>query len=517
MKSYVVVFFGALAAALLTTPGVARLARAMRIVDRPGTRKVHTAAVPRIGGLAVVVSALAAAVPVIYLNHAIRTGFALELAHMLPLLATSAFIFVVGFVDDRIHIAARTKLLAQVAAALVACAAGIRIDFVAVAGWGAIHFGWWSWPITVVWIVGITNAVNLIDGLDGLAAGISAITCGAIAVFSIHTGQVVMATLMLGMLGALAGFLFYNFNPARIFLGDCGSMFLGFFLATASVVCATKSATLVGLALPALALGLPIFDTLFSMIRRALERRSMFAPDRNHLHHRLIGMGLKHRHAVILMYVVTLLAAGLGMFMMVTRDLATVAVFAGAMVPVLVIFRVVGAVRLREAFSAFQRNRAITREAKQQRQGFEHLQLRLREAEDLRQWWRAFRRAAREMDFARMVIELTDAEGAVHRLSWRLPERNGSAGRAIHVTVPLPHDRSGETLQAHVSVRINGSLESASRRLGLFGRLLDEHRLADLLRSRPVEAEGLDAAPLEPARLPGQYVAEAMLPSQPNK
>ena len=127
------------------------------------------------------------------------------------------------------------------------------------------------------------------------------------------------AVIMLAFLGSLTGFLFFNFNPAKIFMGDCGSLFLGFMLAGASVACASKSTTIVGLGLPMLALSVPIFDTLFSMLRRFLERRSLFAPDRRHIHHRLMDIGLGQRYAVIFIYLVTLIAVGFGMFMMVTQ------------------------------------------------------------------------------------------------------------------------------------------------------------------------------------------------------
>jgi len=459
----------------------------MRIVDRPGTRKVHATAVPRIGGLAVVIAMLTVTVPVLLLKGIPWEPLRVIQSHLRPLgtqvvalLAASVFICLVGLVDDILHLPARVKLLAQFAAALAVCAFGIRIGVVGFGPSLKAPLGFWSWPITIIWIVGITNAVNLIDGLDGLAAGISAIACGVIAVFAFHWGQVLMGVLMLGLLGSLTGFLFFNFNPAKIFLGDCGSMFLGFFVATASVLSAMKSATLVGLAMPALALGLPIFDTLFSMLRRLLERRSLFAPDRNHIHHRLIDMGLNHRHAVILMYMVTLLAAGIGMFMMITRDVGSVIIFACALLPVLLIFRTVGAIRLREALMALQRNRAIAREAKEQRQGFEEMQLRLRRAIGMEQWWRAVRRTARELGFARLTVEMKNRDGTTRKLVWRLPHRKLRTDEMIFTTIPLRHRRRGEPLRADIDVPVYGSLESAGRRVALFGRLLDEHSLADL-------------------------------------
>mgnify|MGYP006291802883 CR=1 FL=1 len=476
--SYLVTFLGSFLAALVATPAVARLARSMRIVDRPGTRKVHATAVPRIGGLAVVTAAVATSLAAFFIEPRLAHHFGLLDKQLYVLLGASGFVFLVGFVDDSIGVAARTKLLAQLLAAGVVCAMGIRIDKIQFVEW-PMHLGWASWPVTLIWIVGITNAVNLIDGLDGLASGICAITCAVIAVFALYGGQVVMAVLMLTLLGSLLGFLVFNFNPARIFLGDCGSMFLGFYLAVSSVICMAKSSTFVGLALPALALGLPIFDTLFSIVRRALERRSMFAPDRNHLHHRLMNMGLRHGHAVVVMYVVTLLGAGLGMLMMVARGSSSLAVLVAALVPFMVIFRVAGAVRFREAMRAFLRNVAIARETRKHQQGFEEMQLRLREARTTKQSWRALRRAAREMGLSRMSVELRATRESRLKLLWRLPVRDGEESDLLQATINIAALGADNPMRVEVDVPVDGSLESAARRLALFCRLVEEYQLPE--------------------------------------
>ncbi len=504
MLVYAVTFAAAAVAAVLVTPIVARGARAMRIVDRPGTRKIHSSAVPTVGGLAVVVSALAVIVAVMRLHAPTGEAFAAVRTGMLALLATGAFIFVVGFIDDSVRVAARTKLLAQALAAVAVCAAGLRIEHLPIPGVATLHLGWLSWPVTVLWIVGITNTVNLIDGLDGLAAGIAAIASGVIAAFAVHTGQPAVAVVMLALMGSLAGFLVFNFHPARIFLGDCGSMFLGFSLATAAVMSASRADPFVALAMPALALGLPIFDTMFSMIRRVLERRSMFAPDQNHLHHRLIRMGLHHRHAVIVMYAVTLLAAGLGTFMLATGGAWRLAVLLGALVPVLAIFHVVGAARLREAFAAFRRNRALAREARERKHHFEEMELRLRRVDSFERWWKVVRRAARKMGFARVTIEYEGADGAARRLVWHLPGRERDPGHVVFSAAAALGARGGSALRVTADVPLNGSLESVGRRLTLFGRLLDEHAPTLLpgwpMPERPEHAEVTGEA--------GQWVPE---------
>ena len=491
MKGYVLVYVSAVAAALLATPLVARLARRMGITDRPDPRKVHSSKIPRIGGLAVFAAVVAVIIPAILLDGNLSKAFGAIRPQLLALLGTGGFIFLIGFLDDSVHVSARVKLVSQIAAAVAACALGIRIEKIGLPGSSPINFGWWSWPISILWIVGITNAVNLIDGLDGLAAGICAITCGVIAVFAVSTNQVVMAALMLAVLGSLTGFLFYNFNPAKIFLGDCGSMSLGFLLGTSSIMCGMKPAALVGLALPALALGLPIFDTFFSMLRRTLERRSVFSPDRGHVHHRLMDM-VGQRRAVITMYIVTALAAGLGMFMLFTRNIGTLVVFVCSLIPVLIMFHVVGVVRLREAFSAFQRNRAIARDVRDQQRNFEEMQLRLMEAGNLDQWWRVLRRAARRMGLARLAIEVNGQGGGQTTLTWRHPRFRESPDKTIHVSIP-PRDNLRWALQVEIDFPPDSPLEWVGRRVSLFGQLVGQRDVEELPAEAADAAGGEDA------------------------
>ncbi len=425
MKTYLFVYLGSALLALLITPVVIWLARRLTIIDVPGTRHVHAKSISHIGGVAIFLSMMCLIIPVLFLSNVIGDAFRDILPKLIVLLSAAGFMFFVGLIDDiKIKgLRARIKFLAQIAAAITVCAVGIRIESVAIADWLTLDFGWFSWPLTILWIVGITNAVNLSDGLDGLAAGISAVACGVIAVFAIYSGQVVMAVLMLALLGSLTGFLFFNFSPAKIFMGDCGSMFLGFTIASSSVMCATKSSALVGLALPVLVLGIPIFDTLFSMLRRFLERRSMFAPDRSHFHHRLLDLGLKQRHAVIVIYAVTLLAAGLGMFMMVTRNIGSLMIFFCVLLLLLLVFRVVGSVRLRETIAGLKQKYAVTRQIKEEVRSFESLQLLFRRVQTLEQWWQALCLAADKMDFMSIKLPLKNSDNTHHTLSW---QRNGN-------------------------------------------------------------------------------------------
>ncbi len=482
MKTYLYTWLGAAFAALVSTAVVIYLARRLKLYDRPGVRKVHGTPVPRLGGLAIAAAALGMIVCVFLLDNAIGQAFREVQTPLIAVLAAAVFMLVVGLIDDIRGLPAKTKLIVQLIAAAAVCGFGVRIQSFSVAGWFILDFGWLAWPITMFWIVGMTNAVNLIDGLDGLAAGISAVACGVIAVFALHSGNPVMAVLMLALLGSLMGFLVFNFNPAKIFMGDGGTYFLGFMLGSASVMCAAKSTTLVGLALPAVALGVPIFDTLFSIVRRFLERRSLFAPDRSHIHHRLLAMGLCQRHAVLLMYAATLLAAGFGMLMILTRDARTIIVLASVLVLLLLLFRAVGAVRLREAFAAIRRNAAVARDAKEERRDFEEAELLLREARSFDAWWRAVCLAAGQLAFSRLSLPVSKRDGTARTLIWRRPRPELGRDEALRMSLPIPDRRSGPPLRLEIDVSVDGSVESGGRRAALFTRLLDEHSLASLLQ-----------------------------------
>jgi hypothetical protein len=324
------------------------------------------------------------------------------------------------------------------------------------------------------------------DGLDGLAAGVAAIACGAIAVFAlygstIHTdimqaNDTMMALFALALLGSLSGFLFFNFNPAKVFMGDCGSLFIGFTIAAASVMCVSKSAALVGFALPALTLGIPIFDTLFCMLRRFLERRSIFAPDRSHFHHRLVGMGLRHRHAVLAIYGATLVAAELGLVMMISNDVAALAIFAAGLIMLILLFRIVGEVRLHETLTRLKDKYSFARHQRDDRKTFETLQLQFRQAHDQDQWRSVVCEAAKKMDFAWIGIKTTHADGRIEEELWRPPQGKPDLSRIVTMTLPLKNGcPAGSSRQLELAISINGSLEAAGRRATLFSRLMDEN------------------------------------------
>jgi len=483
MKIYLIAYLGSLVLAVLLTPLVMYIARVLNIFDDHNARKVHAKAIPRIGGGAIVLSMLGVIVPVLIFHKSLRELPGGIQPKIIVLLAAGVFIFLVGLIDDMCRLRARSKFLAQFAAAVVVCAFGIRIEYITLADWFTLTFGWFSWPLTIFWIVGITNAVNLIDGLDGLAAGISGIACAVIAVFALYTGQLLMAVLMLALLGSLCGFLFYNFNPARIFMGDSGSLFLGFILAGSSVLCATKSATIVGLALPTLALGIPIFDTLFSMLRRFLERRPIFTPDRSHLHHKLLDMGLHQRHVVVLIYFLTASIAGLGMFMMATRNAGSLIIFGCGLVLLLLFFRILGAVRLRETISHLQRKRYHFMQAQEHQSDFARARCVFHQVDTFNKWWQAVQEAGQLMECMWMVLTLQARSGTKKTMLWRREGEETDAAKLLEVTLPVKQRRKGPEnsgLRLNLAFKINGSLEAAGNRAALFSRLIEENSVGAL-------------------------------------
>lgn len=480
MKTYLVVTFGAMLLAAGGTVLAIRLAHLLRLFDRPGVRKVHAVAIPRIGGVALVLATLLIVAPVLVLDNVIGASFRAVREELAALFIGSLLIFALGLVDDVRGLRARTKLAGQLLVAGGVCAFGVRISEIALPGGMLLDLGWLGCPLTVLWIVGITNALNLIDGLDGLAAGIAAIACGVIATLAVLTGQPVMAVLMLALLGSLCGFLFFNFNPARIFMGDCGSLFVGFVLGSASVLCTTKTAALFGLAIPLLALGVPVFDMLFCMMRRFLERRSPFAPDRGHIHHRLLELGLSQRRAVIMLYGVTFLVASLSLCMMASREALGIAVFACLALFLVAIFRLVGAVRLRESLGRLRETLGVALAAKDERRCFEEAQLRLREADSFEAWWGGLCEAARQLELRSLSLALRHAGDATRVLIWRLPAANGSGTNLLQLRFQVQQENSSRLALIEARVAVNGSLEAAGRRAALFGRLIDEFGRAGL-------------------------------------
>ncbi len=316
-----VIFVIPLVLSMLITPLVIRFARRVGAMDQPNQRKIHQYPIPRLGGIAIYASFFLSLLLFFYLDPALHpfTAMAPQIAVMLVVSLT--IVLLLGIWDDMRALSAFSKLAGQCVAAAIVYLAGFRISVITHPfDLSLLHLGLLDFPATVLWIVAITNAFNLIDGLDGLASGVAFIVSLTTCLISFLKGDLATAMLALILAGSVLGFLRYNFNGARIFLGDSGSLFLGFLLAILSMTSSTKGSTAFSLLVPVLALGLPIMETVLSMIRRFLgsilpdqpepkslsgKLFSMFIPDAGHIHHRLLAQGLSHRTAVLLLYIVS--------------------------------------------------------------------------------------------------------------------------------------------------------------------------------------------------------------------
>jgi UDP-GlcNAc:undecaprenyl-phosphate/decaprenyl-phosphate GlcNAc-1-phosphate transferase len=290
---YFITLMISFALSIILTPYVIKLSYKIGAVDRPEKRKVHNRIVPRLGGLAIY-GGIAGAL--LYVLSIVDLSFSI--------LVASTIIVVTGIIDDRFNIKPWQKLLGQVIATVIILADGFSINYITIPftdGYYLEVSSWIALPITFFWIIGITNAINLIDGLDGLAAGVSAIAAFSIFAIAASMGNVAVALISLAILGSTSGFLFFNFNPAKIFMGDTGALLLGFLLAVLSVM-GFKQVTFVTLIIPIIILAVPITDTLIAIVRRKVNKMGIMDADKNHLHHRLLDSGFSHKQAVLFIY-----------------------------------------------------------------------------------------------------------------------------------------------------------------------------------------------------------------------
>jgi UDP-GlcNAc:undecaprenyl-phosphate/decaprenyl-phosphate GlcNAc-1-phosphate transferase len=312
-------FATAAVSSLLITPFVIRISVARGLLDFPGGRRIHTRAVPTLGGTAVLVGMLSG-LAILWLigtsaGWSPRTSYTFNSADMrflAGLLLGGGALFVTGFVDDLVMLRPGSKLLMQTLAALALYNLGFRIDAVTLTPGVQLAFGWLSFPVTVAWIIGITNAFNLIDGLDGLASGIAIIALITSAMASVLIGYPPGVMLCGCLAGALLGFLRHNFSPARIFLGNSGSLLVGVSLAALTVKSASGAAGPLLIVVPLFAMAVPILDTTISIARRWLRGVPISSPDSRHIHHQLLALGLSHRGVAMVLCLAAALIALVG-------------------------------------------------------------------------------------------------------------------------------------------------------------------------------------------------------------
>jgi UDP-GlcNAc:undecaprenyl-phosphate/decaprenyl-phosphate GlcNAc-1-phosphate transferase len=300
-------------ASLLITPMLIRMAIRFRLTDSPGGRRIHSQPVPRLGGVAVFLALLIAMTAVMGFEDVAGRLTVQEARFFVGLLLGGGLLLGLGIFDDLRGAGPVVKLAVQCTAALLVVHLGVRVEVLSLGGDLDLRLGWLAVPVTVFWVVGVTNAFNLIDGLDGLATGIALVALATTTAMAVAMGRWEVALVSTALFGALLGFLYFNFNPARIFLGDSGSMFVGFMLGVLSVSGSMKSATAVLVIVPLFALALPILDTSLSMVRRWLRGVPISRADARHIHHQLLALGLTQRSVALAMYALAVCLAAVGL------------------------------------------------------------------------------------------------------------------------------------------------------------------------------------------------------------
>jgi len=315
---YLGTFVGSLLLSFVLTRYVRDVAAARGWVAAPALeRHLHSRPLPRFGGVAIFLSFLltfAVALPAGW--HHLAVGFGLSFRTLLTILLPGCLIFGLGVYDDIHSVSPYAKVAVQAVAGAMLFAGGLRILDLPVL-FGSHHFPWFiGLPLTVLWVLAITNAFNLIDGLDGLAAGSALFSTMVVFAVALVSGSSLVSLMALALAGSILGFLRFNFSPATIFLGDCGSLFIGFMLSALALQGAQKAPTIIAVAIPVVSFGLPILETALSIVRRFIGGRPVFTADREHIHHKLLQRGLSHRQVVITLYAVSALFALLSLFLL---------------------------------------------------------------------------------------------------------------------------------------------------------------------------------------------------------
>src|SRR5579862_4352700 len=415
--------------ALILTPIVRDGLGKFGFLDHPdGVRKKHATAVPRVGGIAIVLAYLCTFAIAFALPFSYTSILHQSLPHILRLALAGSLVFLTGVLDDRLRLNAWKKLIGIFGAAVLAYAAGIRVDIHILHGlpaWPGLEFA-----ITVIWLVGCTNAFNLIDGMDGLAAGVGFVATVTMLIAALTQGNLPLALATIPLAGCLLGFLRYNFNGASVFLGDSGSLLIGFLLGCCGALWSEKSVTLVALTVPLLAVSIPLLEVVLSIVRRYLRNRPIFEADRGHIHHKLLERGLTPRGVVLSIYGFCALAATLSLLAGALRNQ-----FSGLIVVLFCTFAWFGIKHLdytefktaREMFLKGGFRRIIGAEAR-----LAELEQALLSARDLHDCWGKALEGSREFGFEGVRLS---AHGTIFEV---LP-KNG-ARRSWQLRIPLGHN-----------------------------------------------------------------------------
>lgn len=314
--TYLFVFLCSALLSFLLTRVVRNLANSRGWVSLPpSSRHIHNGLIPRLGGVAIFIAFTIVAGFLIVVPRVLGVGASLSARTIACILGSATLVFLLGLYDDFRPLRPQVKFAVQAVAGALLFFAGFGVFDIPLL-FGAHNFGWLALPITILWVLWITNAFNLLDGVDGLAAGSALFSTLTVFVVSLVSGNFLVSSLTLALAGAILGFLRFNFNPATIFLGDCGSLFIGFMLSALALAGAQKGSTIVAVAIPVVSFGLPVLETVLSVFRRFLSGKPLFTADRGHIHHKLLQRGLSQHQVVFVLYVVSAICGLLSLFLL---------------------------------------------------------------------------------------------------------------------------------------------------------------------------------------------------------
>jgi len=428
VNTVVIAFLISLAVAFLLTPMVRDAAIRFGALDHALTsRKAHGRPTPRLGGIAIVVAFYLPLVALFFFDTGVGRLFWSQPERALALILGGLAMAALGIYDDLKGSGARIKFTVQVLIACLMWWANYRADVIATP-FGTLELGVLGLPFTVLWIVGITNALNLIDGLDGLATGVALAAAATIFWVAFANNRPLMTLFMVCLAGALLGFLRYNFHPASIFMGDSGSLFVGFVLAATALQTHEKSTTAVSLLVPIVALGLPIGDTLLAMTRRMVRGQPMFSSDRGHIHHRLMDRGLSHKGAVLALYGIAVVLGGVAVALFHSDAEQTLA-YGGAILAIAAMLLVAA------GYIPFGQGRKLLTDRKQNlgmRAAVRKAGEQLKRAETAEAIWEVVREVAGELKASCVALVVVARNGTVRRteFSWGFDQAPSSLLRA---------------------------------------------------------------------------------------
>lgn len=433
MTGSLAAFFLAFFVSVILTNSVRMIASMLGWVDHPDQyRKIHQRPVPRLGGIGIYIAFL---VPLILLyfirpEHVFLVRLHDRTRALTGILIGATIALGMGVADDFRNLRPATKLLFQIAAGATAWFYGLSINVISNPFGTPIVLDWLSFPVTVFWFVACMNAVNLMDGLDGLAAGVCLFITVTLFLVSLHFLNVIGMILMACLSGAVFGFLLFNFYPARIFLGDSGTMVLGFLIAALSLIGTTRKAeTAIALLIPIVAMGLPILDTSLSIIRRWYKRLPISSPDRQHIHHVLLSMGYSQRRAVLILYLTTIVFGAAALLITIGRSEVTILVLGSLFLITFVCIRVFGGMRLEDLFARFTRAQNERRSSVAARVAVERAVQQMNNVQSIDILWSTCTGALREMelDRATLAVHRGDPE-TVENYSWTNPPDEDTEG-----------------------------------------------------------------------------------------